>query len=69
MFWHKVMAELLRQECQSSIRARWDGKMSETSEQGWSKVEWENVGNVGAKVEQGGMGKCRKHWSKVGGVV
>ena len=37
--------------------------MSEMSEQCRSKVGWENVGNVGAKSEQGGLGKCR---SRVG---
>ena len=37
--------------------------MSEMSEQSRSKVGWENVGNVGAKSEQGGLGKRR---SRVG---
>ena len=36
--------------------------MSEMSEKQRSKVGWENVGNVGAKLEQGGLGKC---WSRV----
>ena len=39
------------------------------SEQGWSKVEQENVRNVRnvrARSRQGGMGKCQKHWRKVG---
>ena len=40
--------------------------MLEMLEQQWSKVGWENVGNVGATAEQGGMGKCWKCWSKVG---
>ena len=38
-------------KCRSNGRARWDGKMSEMSEQWWSKM---------------GMGKCRKRRSKVG---
>ena len=37
--------------------------MLEMSEQRWSKVGWEIVRNVGAKSEQGGLGKC---WSNVG---
>ena len=68
----------LRQENVGNVGARWDGKMLEMSEQwrsnmGWEKLEmseqwqskmgWENVGNVGAKSEQGGLGKCR---SRVG---
>ena len=70
MFWHKVMAELLRQEnvrnvravseqggmgkcrkCRSNGGARWDGKMSEMSEQ--SRSRW-----TGKTSEQS--------WSKVG---
>ena len=53
-------------KCWSSVGARWDEKMLEMLEQQWSKVGWENVGNVGATVEQGGMGKCWICWSKVG---
>ena len=50
-------------KCWSNGGARWDGKMSEMSEQSRSKMGWENVGNVRAKSEQGGLGKRR---SKVG---
>ena len=50
-------------KCWSNSGARWDGKMLEMLEQRRSKVGWENVGNVGAKSEQGGLGKCR---SRVG---
>ena len=35
--------------------------MSEMPEQRRSKVGWENVGNVGAMVEQYGMGKCQSN--------
>ena len=51
----------LRQENVRNGGARWDGKMSEMSEQWRSKMGWENVGNVGAMVEQYGMGKCRSN--------
>ena len=37
--------------------------MSEMLEQWRSKMGWENVGNVRAKSEQGGLGKCQ---SRVG---
>ena len=56
----------LRQENVGNVGARWDGKMSEMSEQWRSNMGWENVGNVGAMAEQDGMGKCRKCRSKVG---
>ena len=39
------------QKCRSNGGARWDGKMSEMSEQSRSRVDWENVG---AELEQGG---------------
>ena len=50
-------------KCWSNGGARWNGKMSEMSEQCWSKMGWENVGNFRAKSEQGGLGKRR---SRVG---
>ena len=61
MFWHKVIAELLREENIGNVGARWDGKMLEMLEQGWSGKTSEQGGK-----ENGIYDKVPGSWKQFG---